>query len=385
MLQKMKLANGKSRPRALVLCIGGLGDVVWASASIDALRETYGNDIEIDLLLKHRSGELFKHDPRISRILILRGGPRLPLLVNPHKWLILAQALVRYPYHLILDLTINRTDFFPSLGWCFPAAHKVKVYKVRQEVDPPDTHRTTVVQRLLAYCTPEHIAQRAMPSLRRPDIDIRARYGLASPFICLHTGNSSFYHNRANTRLWPVGRWIELLDGWSRYFPRHQPVLIGTPAEAEHIARIADKFPGVINLCGKTPLPEMMALIADADLLIGTDTGPTHVAAAFGTPVIAIFGPTLSHVTGPAGDSNRLRIVKPSTGTLIEDVQVDQVVQASYALISADGNPRAADAATKNGDRPLNRQAPQKGLWAKPGGLANAGGRAVIAPATPRG
>ncbi|CAG9179436.1 hypothetical protein LMG23992_04003 [Cupriavidus laharis] len=374
MLQKTKLANGKSRPRALVLCIGGLGDVVWASASIDALREAHGNDIEIDLLLKHRSGELFRHDPRISRILILRGGPRLPLLVNPHKWLILAQALLRYPYHLILDLTINRTDFFPSLGWFFPAAHKVKVYKVRQEVDPPETHRTTVVQRLLAYCTPDHIANRAMPSLRRPDIDIRARYGLQTPFICLHTGNSSFYHNRKNTRLWPVEKWIELLEGWSRYFPHHQPVLIGTPAEAEHIAQIADKFPGVINLCGKTPLPEMMALIADADLLIGTDTGPTHVAAAFGTPVVAIFGPTLSHVTGPAGDSNRLRIVKPLTGTLIEDVQVSQVVEASYELISGDGNLRATEAATKNDDPFVNRQAPQKGLWARSDDLANAGG-----------
>ncbi|WER45589.1 glycosyltransferase family 9 protein [Cupriavidus sp. WKF15] len=335
MLQKTKLAEGKSRQRALVVCIGGLGDVVWASASIDALRETYRNDIEIDLLLKHRSGDLFRDDPRISRVLILRGGPRLPLLVNPYKWLILSRALLRYPYHLILDLTINRTDFFPSLSWFFPTAHKVKVYKVRQEVDPPDTHRTTVIQRLLAYCIPDHIARRAMPSLRRPDIDIRMRFGLEAPFICLHTGNSSFYHNRANARLWPVERWVGLLEGWSRFFPHHQPLLIGTPAEAKHVAQIAGRFPGVVNLCGKTSLPEMMALIADSDLLIGTDTGPTHVAAAFRTPVIAIFGPTLSHVTGPAGDSGDMRIVKPLAGTRIEDVQVGQVVSASYELIAS--------------------------------------------------
>ncbi|CAG2157034.1 hypothetical protein LMG31506_05893 [Cupriavidus yeoncheonensis] len=350
MLQKTKLANGKRRPRALVICIGGLGDVVWASASIDALRETYGNDLEIDLLLKYRSGDLFEHDPRISRVLILRGGPRLPLLVNPHKWLILSRALLRYPYHLILDLTINRTDFFPSLGWCFPVAHKVKVYKVRQEVDPPDTHRTKVVQRLLAYCTPDHIARRAMPSLRRPDIDIRARFGLGTPFICLHAGNSSFYHNRANSRLWPVERWIGLLEGWSRFFPGHRPVLIGTPAEAEHVAQIAARFPDVVNLCGKTSLPEMMALIADSALLIGTDTGPTHVAAAFRTPVIAIFGPTLSHVTGPAGDSEHMRVVKPLTGTRIEDVQVEQVVSAAYELISyqEDLRPAAQSAPTQS-------------------------------------
>ncbi len=374
-MQKAKLANGKSRPRVLVLCIGGLGDVVWASASIDALRETYGNNIEIDVLVKHRSGDLFRHDPRIARVLILRGGPRLPLLVNPHKWRILSLALLRYPYHLILDLTINRTDFFPSLGWFFPAARKVKVYKVRHEVDPPDTHRTTVIQRLLAYCTPDHIARRAMPSLRRPDIDIRSRFGLEAPYICLHTGNSSFYHNRANIRLWPVSRWIGLLEGWSQFFPRHQPVLIGTPAEAEHVAQIAGKFSDVINLCGRTSLPEMMALIADSELLIGTDTGPTHVAAAFGTPVIAIFGPTLSHVTGPAGDSNRLRIVKPSTGTRIEDVQVEQVVSASYALMANSGSPCAA--APDDGVRDaIGRQSQRKLVWNRADGLPNASGAA---------
>ncbi|RDK12225.1 glycosyltransferase family 9 protein [Cupriavidus lacunae] len=327
------MTTGKTRPRALIMCTGGLGDVVWASASIDALREAYGEHMEIDLLVKHRSDALFKHDPRVSRVLILRGGPRLPLLVNPHKWLILARALVRYPYHLILDLTINRSDFFPSLGWLFPAAHKVKVYKVRHEVDPPETHRTKVIQRLLAYCVPEAIAHRAMPSLRKPAIDIRARYGLDQPYICLHTGNSSFYHNRKNTRLWPVDKWIELLEGWARFFPWHKPVLIGTPAEAEHMAKIADKFPNASNLCGKTPLPEMMTLIAEAALLIGTDTGPTHVAAAFGTPVVAIFGPTLWHVTGPAGDSERIRIANPLVGTDIDDVQVDQVVGAAYEMV----------------------------------------------------
>ncbi|ODV41036.1 hypothetical protein AWV79_02175 [Cupriavidus sp. UYMMa02A] len=78
-------------------------------------------------------------------------------------------------------------------------------------------------------------------------------------------------------------------------------------------------------------------------------------------------------MTGPAGDSHRLRIVKPLTGTLIEDVQVEQVVTASYELISGDGKSHAAVAATKNDDQFVNRQASQNDLPARLDGLVNAG------------
>jgi ADP-heptose:LPS heptosyltransferase len=47
-----------------------------------------------------------------------------------------------------------------------------------------------------------------------------------------------------------------------------------------------------VNLCGQIALPQLPALIARSELLIGNDSAPIHIATAVNTPVIALFGPT---------------------------------------------------------------------------------------------
>ena len=59
-----------------------------------------------------------------------------------------------------------------------------------------------------------------------------------------------------------------------------------------------------INLAGKTSLKVLSAILEQVDILVTTDTGPMHVAAAVGTPVIALFGPTAPWRTGPFGPNH---------------------------------------------------------------------------------
>jgi ADP-heptose:LPS heptosyltransferase len=55
----------------------------------------------------------------------------------------------------------------------------------------------------------------------------------------------------------------------------------------------------VINLAGKTTIPELKEIIAGAELVVSCDTGPMHLAVALGKPVIALFGPSDPGRTGP--------------------------------------------------------------------------------------
>jgi heptosyltransferase-2 len=55
----------------------------------------------------------------------------------------------------------------------------------------------------------------------------------------------------------------------------------------------------VLNLAGKTSLRELCAALKAAQVLLTNDTGPMHVGAALGTPVVALFGSTASELTGP--------------------------------------------------------------------------------------
>jgi len=60
------------------------------------------------------------------------------------------------------------------------------------------------------------------------------------------------------------------------------------------------------NLAGRTTPSQLAALLTKCDLLIGIDSGPMHVAAAVGRPVVALFGPTDPHRTGPQGDRHEV-------------------------------------------------------------------------------
>ncbi len=70
-----------------------------------------------------------------------------------------------------------------------------------------------------------------------------------------------------------------------------------------------------INLCGKTELKDLVALLSGASAVVSNDTGPMHIAAALGKPVVAIFGPTDPIKTGPYGwqTDTKLSVLQSST------------------------------------------------------------------------
>ncbi len=79
-------------------------------------------------------------------------------------------------------------------------------------------------------------------------------------------------------------------------------------------------------------LGELGAWLARARVYIGNDSGITHLAAAAGTPVVAIFGPTSTRVWEPRGD--RVRVVQPPAGGMIEDIQEKAVLAATRDLLA---------------------------------------------------
>lgn len=103
---------------------------------------------------------------------------------------------------------------------------------------------------------------------------------------------------RWETKVYPPEKFAAVLDATAS-----QPVLIGSADMEPLCERItaACKTAKPINLCGKTSLRQLTALLDVADLLITCDSGPMHIAAAQSTPVTAILGPTDARRTGPYG------------------------------------------------------------------------------------
>ncbi len=105
---------------------------------------------------------------------------------------------------------------------------------------------------------------------------------------------------RWKNKRWPAGHFAELLRLLAREFPAAQFAILGNAGDktdGETIRRAAPEH--CLNLCGETSLSAMVEWIRLCDLIITNDTGPMHVAAALGKPLVALFGPTEPHRTGP--------------------------------------------------------------------------------------
>ncbi len=99
---------------------------------------------------------------------------------------------------------------------------------------------------------------------------------------------------------WPVEDFIAVARECVKRLGRPVAV-VGAPKESPLGARIAAAVPGVLDLCGRTSLRELMSVLANASLVVANDSGTMHLAAALGTPGIGIFASTDPVATGPLG------------------------------------------------------------------------------------
>jgi heptosyltransferase-2 len=101
-----------------------------------------------------------------------------------------------------------------------------------------------------------------------------------------------------------------------------------------------------LNLIGCTSVRQMMAVLSLCRLMVTNDSGPMHVAAAFGVPIVAVFGPTDHTTTSPLAET--CRIVRhevdcapcllrqcPTDHRCMEAVTVGDVLNAARALLEA--------------------------------------------------
>jgi len=112
---------------------------------------------------------------------------------------------------------------------------------------------------------------------------------------------------------WPAEFYRQLARRIATEHPKIRIAIMGGNEDAALAEAVIDGIPNqCLNLVGKTSLAEMIEWIRMSELMVTNDTGPMHVAAALGKPVVAIFGPTEPQRTGPYGQVDRaLRIPLP--------------------------------------------------------------------------
>jgi heptosyltransferase-2 len=171
---------------------------------------------------------------------------------------------------------------------------------------------------------------------------VRASAGIAGPTAILNPGGNN------PAKRWPADRFAALADHLA---DRHALTVLlnGSPGEADlcrAIAETARTDPVVLPDHGHT-LGSLKALASDARLMVTNDTGPRHIAAAVGTPLVSLFGPTDPRwTTIPVPESREAILVADESLPLdqvsndhpercaIENIRLERVIDASDRMLA---------------------------------------------------
>jgi len=113
--------------------------------------------------------------------------------------------------------------------------------------------------------------------------------------VAIHPGSGSESKN------WPIKKWIELV-GRIREVEGLRVLITSGEADQEELRALRREFPGELWIEDALSLDQLAALLAQATLFLGHDSGPGHLAAAVGTPSILIFGKTDPLIWAPRGN-----------------------------------------------------------------------------------
>ena len=191
---------------------------------------------------------------------------------------------------------------------------------------PPADGSLHIIDHLLSALCPFGIETDRQPTVTvQPEFSLSALC-LERPFTVIHPGSGGKH------KIWRIDRFAEVGQQLGKLGPL---VITSGPADETTLHNLMPLLPEA-RFIDPLPLSDLAGLFASANLYIGNDSGPTHLAAAVGTPTLAIFGPTDHRIWRPRG--TRVEILTAPQGTppesRLESITVDQVLSVANRLIS---------------------------------------------------
>ncbi|HLZ34575.1 MAG TPA: lipopolysaccharide heptosyltransferase II [Nitrospira sp.] len=290
--------------RILLIKPSSLGDIVHAMPTLAALRRAYPS-ATVTWLVKRQWSDLVERIDGVDRVWAVDQGMK--------GWLSQVSALRAARFDVAVDLQ----GLFRSaaMGWLSGAPHRVGFanaregspwwYNQRVPVPTVDMHavdRYLLVAKAMGAIVPGPVEFRfRTPQADHDRIDQLLREaGVATESRWVAMNVSA----RWPTKRWPSASFAALAD--RLVAEGFGPVLfMGGPDEREDVAAVREMMKaGSFDLSGALPVGLLPAFLSKAALLITNDSGPMHIAAAVGTPVVALFGPTSPVRTGPYGPNH---------------------------------------------------------------------------------
>jgi ADP-heptose:LPS heptosyltransferase len=291
-----------SGSRIAVIRLRSLGDCVLATPAL-ALLKSHRPDVRVGVVVEERFADVFEGNPDVDDILYPAAsavsGWRPRMALNFHggtrsMWLAAA----------------SRAKITAGFGHhAYSFLYNAKIPRAQE-----------ILREKRAVHTAEHMAS-AMFWMGVPRAEIpRAR--LTARGKATFGSAYAVFHPFASTpgKTWPAQRFLAVAEHL-RDTAGLEPVFLAGPGDdPAAFARV--------NVCRNAPLDQVKNIVAGAQLFVGNDSGPAHIAAAFGVPVVALFGPSDPANWAPWRTESQV-LTNPAS---IDGISVAQVIAAAEAL-----------------------------------------------------
>jgi len=276
----------------LVLRLYFIGDVLLSTPVLEALKNAFPN-ATTSVMVKSRAAAVLLGNPHVDETLVYDGVPNY----HSARWVLgLARELRRRRFSLAVDLTGDLRSSWMLLAG--DPAFRVGFNHARMEflLDRRIEYLSTghVVDHLLTAVEPlGATATSRKPRLYLSDEERDAARSLLSSAGVDEAEGTVVLSPGAN---WEHRRWSPARFGAVAAHARERlglaPVVIGSKGDMGLAEEVVSASGGAaVSLAGRTDLRELAAVAERASVFVGNDSGPMHVAAAVGTPVVALFGP----------------------------------------------------------------------------------------------
>ena len=301
--QETPISHFSAQERILVVEVNWLGDVLFSTPAIRAIRKKYPGAY-IAALVVPRCKSVLSGNNYLDEIIVLdekgqhKGFQGILRLIRELK---ARRFTVAYLFHRSLTRTwvvfcagIKKRIGYYTKKRGFLLTEKVKPLK--EICHRADTYYYLVAKTLIPdgerYCD-------FFVSLEDKNFIVdflnKHRLGLDKKLVVLHVGGNW------DLKRWPKENFAKLIDALAEHF-EVDSIISGSFLEyplAREIASQTRHKPFIA--CGLTTLSQLGALFQKSDVVISADSGPLHIAMALEAHTVALFGPTSPEVTGPIG------------------------------------------------------------------------------------
>jgi ADP-heptose:LPS heptosyltransferase len=328
----------------LIIDFGQLGDVVMSLPALRALREKYPH-ATITIAVGKPGAEIIRMSSfadatfEIDRVALRDGFKPWSVL----KVIDIVKDVRRRQFDFVVDLH----SFFETnlLGFFSGAPRRLFARRPGRSLDflsnyhprPPidrNDPKQHLVDRYLDVLKPLEIKQAAsrVPRLTpRPEQQTaveamlrKAKADAGAPLVGLFPGAGH------PGRRWPMERFSQLADFLIRN-DKLQPIIFVGPEERQMLTQIRNLFPPPCVILEKLSIPELAAAQSRLAVFVSNDTGPVHIAAAVGAPVVVLIDLPTPHAYVPLADAHRLMFSEH-----VAEIEVEDVYAATRELLTAD-------------------------------------------------